>query len=375
VRIGVNARRLEGQRLGVGRYIEYLVKHWGTMLNGQDEIVLYLREPPRPNDVFPDAITTKVLGPRLTGLAWEAAHLPRAARDVDVLFCPGYSRPPVFPKPTVVAIHSANEAQAGTHPWWYRLTYSPLFKRSARAAERVIVPSRSTLEDVRTLYDIPPERLVAVPLGVDDAFAPTSDRARCDEVRMRYVGMDRPFILFVGKLSQRRNIPTLVTAFAEVKRRTGMPHVLLLFGPNHLGIPLRRLAEEAGVEDAVVQVDGRVESHADLALLYNAADLYVNPSVYEGFSLPLVEALASGTPSVVARRAALAEIADGAAAFVDEPEDPLALADTIEDVLTDESLRAELSRKGVKRARAFRWEDTARRTLDVLQEAASRGAK
>lgn len=370
MRVGFNARRLEGQRLGVGRYIEYLVKHWGGMLEADDEVVLYVREPLREEDRLPTGITARLFEPRLTGLAWEAVHLPRAARDVDVLFCPSYSRPPVFPGRTVVAIHSTNEAQAGTHPWWYGLTYSALYKHSARAADRVIVPSRSTLEDIQVHYEIPAERLVVVPQGVEDDFRRVENSDAVDAARRRWVRSDAPYVLFVGKLSQRRNIPTLMRAFAKAKIRAHLPHTLLLMGPNHLGQPISELAAELGISDSFVQNDGLVESHAELAAVYTGADVYVNASAYEGFSITLVEALACGTPVITVDRAALTEISGDAAVLVREP-DVDELADAIERVLGDEALRRELSARGVERAKKFRWSDTARETWTVLQDVAN----
>ena len=370
----MNARRLEGQRLGVGRYIEYLVRYWGTMLGPGDELVLYLREPLRVDDAFSEHVTSRVLGPRLTGLAWEALHLPRVAREVDVLFCPSYTRPPLFSGHTVVAIHSTNEAESGTHPWWYRLSYSPYYRRSARAAERVIVPSRSTFDDIQELYGIPPERLVVVPQGVDDAFRRVDDQDALRATRERWLGADKPYILFVGKLSQRRNIPTLMRAFARARTQADLPHTLLLMGPNHLDQPIESLAAELGISDAFVQDAGVVERHADLAAVYSGADLYVNASAYEGFSITLVEALACGTPVVTVDRAALSEIAGDAAVLVPEPTEA-ELADAIVQVLGDASLRSELSARGIERAKRFRWQETARETLDVLGQVANGGGQ
>jgi glycosyltransferase involved in cell wall biosynthesis len=372
VRIGVNARRLEGQRLGVGRYIEYLLKHWATMLDG-DDVVLYVREPLRDDESFTDRYASKVLGPRLTGMTWEAVNLPRAAREVDVLFCPSYSRPPVFGKPTVVAIHSTNEVQAGTHPWSYRFTYSPLYRHSARAADRVIVPSHSTLEDIQALYGIPEDRLVVVPQGVDDDFGRVTDEDELAATRRRWLGSDTPFVLFVGKLSQRRNIPTLMRAFAHARREAGLPHTLLLLGPNHLGHPIAELAAELEIEDSFVQTDGVVERHEELAAVYSAADLYVNASAYEGFSMTLVEALACGTPVVTVDRSALTEIAGDAAVLVSEPTVE-ELSGAIVRVLADGELRADLSRRGIARSARYRWENTAGDTLSVLREAAASGS-
>lgn len=371
MRIGVNARRLEGQRLGVGRYLEYLVKHWGGQREPSEEIVLYLREPLRPGDRLPDGFTAEVLGPRLTGLTWETAHLPRRAARDAVLFCPSYTAPLVGGTPTVVAIHSTNEVESGTHPWWYRFTYAPLHRRSARRAERVIVPSHSVLDDIRHHYGIPAEKLVVVPQGVDESFTRVDDPERHRAARIRWLGEDTPFVVFVGKLSQRRNIPTLLRAFAHLKRENGsLPHKLLLMGPNHLQLPLRELADDLGISDSVVQTDGRVEHHAELADVYSAAELYVNPSLYEGFSMTLVEALACGTPTVVADRAALREIAGDAGVLVADPS-PEPLAEAMRRVLADGELRTSLRKRGLERARAFQWADTARMTLDVLREVAA----
>jgi glycosyltransferase involved in cell wall biosynthesis len=170
--------------------------------------------------------------------------------------------------------------------------------------------------------------------------------------------------------STRRNIPILIEAFATVKRRTKLPHALLLVGPNHVGVPLDDLIARHGVTGDVIQTDGKFASHLEVPPIYASADLYVNASSYEGFSMTLVEALSCGTPVVTVNRAALAEIAAGAAEFVEEPT-PDALADAIERVLTDQALSRSLGDRGYRRADAFRWNVTARQTLDVLRRVAA----
>jgi glycosyltransferase involved in cell wall biosynthesis len=369
MRIGINARRLAGQRLGVARYIEHLAKDWATMLTPTEHAVFFLRQALEPDDL-PDRVEKRVIGSRLDGVLWENVVLARAARGLDVLFCPGYTVPATYRGRTVVAIHSINEVQEGTHPWWYRFTYSRIYRSSARRAHRVIVPSQSTLEDIEAHYSLPREKLVVVPQGAGDAFHPIDDDEALRQTRVRWLGDDRPFVVWVGKLSQRRNIPTLLEGFAELKRRNGSPHRLLLMGPNHLQIPLAEITRRLGIADSVVHTDGRVSAHEELALVYNAADLYVNASAYEGFSLTLVEALACGTPVVGVRRAAVAEIADGCALLVDEPE-PEALADAMERALSDGELRRDLRARGLARARHYRLEETSRQTLQVLREVAS----
>lgn len=370
MRVGVNARRLVGQRLGVGRYIEYLLQHWAACVDAGDSVELFVPEPVGGGGLPDcDRIRSRVLRPRLHGVVWENLVLAPRAHDVDVLFCPSYTAPRTWRGRLVVAIHSANEITPGSHDWRYRFTYSAIYRMSARRADRVIVPSRVVGDDMQALYDIPPERVVVVPLGADAMFRPVDDEARRIATRQRLFGDDRPFVIWVGKLSQRRNIPVLVEAFARAKRREGLPHRLLLFGPNHLGLPIAEHARRLGIADSVVQTDGVLAAHGDLVDIYNSADLYVNPSLYDGFSLPLVEALACGTPVVATDRGALAEIAGDAALVISEPTAE-AFADGITRALTDDALRDDLRARGPKRAERFRWRETAARTWDVLADVA-----
>jgi glycosyltransferase involved in cell wall biosynthesis len=371
VTIAVNARRLAGQRLGVGRYIEYLVRYWDQMLEGDEQVVLYSEEPVDLHELeLSNSISSAVLRPKLHGFVWENAVLPLTARKSDVLFAPSYMLPLGYRGKSVVAIHSMNEVWSGTHPWWYRYSYSAIYRASARRATRVIVPSRSTAEDIQEHYDVAAEKIDVIPQGADDIFRPIDDEDVLVETRRRWLGDDRPYVVFVGKLSQRRNIPLLIEAFASVKKRDGIPHALLLFGPNHQTLSIEQLAREHGVEDSVVQTDGRVDNHEDVVAVYSAADAYVSASSYEGFSLTMCEAMASGAPVVAVDRAAQREIVDGAGVLVDDATVE-ALADGIGRVLGSEKLRRDLRERGLTRARQFRLEETARQTLQVLREVAA----
>jgi glycosyltransferase involved in cell wall biosynthesis len=374
MKIGLNAQRLVGQRLGVGRYLEYLIRHWANMLDASESVEVYLRAP-LDGDAerylgFSDAIRARVLRPRLTGSLWENLLLPPKARRLSVLFGPSYTLPLLYPGPAVVAIHSVNEALSGTHPWWYDYVDRPLYALSARKAQRVIVPSESTKVDVEKCYRVAPEKIDVVPQGADDAFRPIEDEERLRATRRKFLGADLPYILFVGKISQRRNIPMLIDAFAKLKKRRGIPHALLLVGPNHLHYPLRERCEKLGIADSVVQTDGKFREHIELVPIYNAADLFVHPSSYEGWSMTTMEALACGTAVVAVNRGGLGEVANGHALMVEEPTVDN-LADAIERVLSDEPLRQELRRKARRRGSAFRWEDTTRQTLEVLRRVAA----
>jgi len=370
MKLGINARRLAGQRLGIGRYIEYLLRYWNKTASSCDSFHLYLQKPLVHNDLhLSEAFKVQILQPGLTGFLWENFVLPREAKESDVLFCPSYTMPLAYRGRCVVATHSVNEVQSGTHPWWYRFTYTPWYRLSAQKADRVIVPSQSTKSDLQRTYGIPADKIDVVPEGADDAFRPVEDQALLRQTRERYFGSDRPYILFVGKLSERRNIPILMAAFSRVKKRHRIPHGLLLVGPNHLGLPLAQLAKDLDIQDSFVQTDGKFGTHQEIVPIYSAADLYVYPSSYDGFSLTLVEAMACGLPVITTNRAAIAEIAAGHAMQVDEPTVD-ALSEAIARVLLDHELKEDLRAKSLKRARSFRLEDTARRTLEILRQVA-----
>ena len=367
MRIGVDALRLSGQRLGIGRYIEYLFKHWDTMLEPDEQVVVYVREPFDPAPLgLSDAFEVRVLPSRLDGVFWEHFVLAKHWRETDVLFCPSYTIPLHYRGRSVVATHSVNEVQPGAHPWWYHLTYRQRNRLSARRADAVIVPSESARRHVEDLYGVDSARIDIVAEGVDDDFAPLEDESVLRETRRRFFGDERPYILFVGKLSQRRNIPELVTAFAELKRRSAIPHGLLLYGPNVHDLPLDRLVTELGVEDSVVQVNEKLADHQAIVPVYSAADLFVHPSAYEGFSLTTVEAMACGVPVVTVGRGAAAEIVRDTALTVDEPTaEKLALA--MGRVLAEPDLRARLRAGALARADELRLSSTARGTLDVIR--------
>jgi glycosyltransferase involved in cell wall biosynthesis len=370
LRIAFNGQRLAGQRLGVGRYIEYMLRHWARLVQADEEVTVFVRRPLESDlqDLHPN-VRTVLLDSRMSGIPWENLRLSRAASAHDVLFCPAYSGPVSFTGRTVVATHSVNEATPGLHTWSYRQTYARLFRHCARRATRVIVPSTAIRDAVVEHYRVAAEHVAIIPQGADDAFQPVTDEAAKRAVRERYFGADRPFVLFVGKANSRRNIPMLVRAFAQLRTARRIPHGLLLFGPLTDGLPLADLCRELGVADDVVQTDGKVERHTDLVPIYSAADLFVHPSEQEGWSITTVEAMACGTPVIAADRGGLGEVARGHALMLDTPSVD-ALVDAMARVLDDSALRADLARRALARGRQLSWSNITRDTLQVVREAA-----
>ena len=172
VRIGINVSRLSGQRLGVGRYLEYMLKHWSRMLAPEEEVYAYLREAVPAESIahlnLSPSIKLEQVGPKLPGFLWENLSLPLRARRMDVFFGPSYSLPLLarLPRKRVVATHSVNQVQAGAHQTWYNLTYGKWHQLSALTADAIIVPCNSTADLVTSQYGVPREKIVVQPVIV-----------------------------------------------------------------------------------------------------------------------------------------------------------------------------------------------------------------
>jgi glycosyltransferase involved in cell wall biosynthesis len=374
--IGINVSRLSGQRLGVGRYLEYMLKYWSQMLQPGEIVEAYLRKPVSDESIahlgLSASIQLQVVGPGLTGFLWENSSMALRARRMDVLFGPSYTLP-LLMKTTrrrVVAIHSVNETQAGAHEWWYEMTYGRQHRLSALSADAVIVPCDSTADLVVERHGVPRQKIVVIPQGADTTFRPLEDPEAARQTRIRFLGEDAPCILFVGKLSLRRNIPNLIAAFAKAKRAKNLPHKLLLMGPNHVNLPLEQICREHGVTDAVVQTDGKFTHHEELVRIYNAADVFIQPSWFEGWSMTTIEALACGTATIASNRGGLGDTARGGAYMIEQAPTVEVIQDALQTVLLNEPLRQELKRIARERGKSIPWEYTTRHTLDVIRDVA-----
>lgn len=366
--LDINGLRLLGPRFGVGRYLEYLLQHWSE-LDWPFSTTRLLTPAPISDDlVLPEFIEHRVVPSVLPRGAWEQVALPRHREPGGLLFCPGYVAPVVTRGKIVVTHLGSYEALPSAFGLPQRIISRLVFQTSARRADRVITVSESSRSDIMRFYGLPAEKIEVIPLGVASTFRPLDDLDDLQElerVRQRYCG-GRRFLLFVGKLTPRRNIPNLVEALAAVRREHDTPYGLLLIGENSGGYDLARLAREAGVADAVVHIP--YMDHTHLPVLYNAAEVFVYPSSYEGFGMPVLEAMACGVPSVAIQGSAFPEFADGALLAADGSSTAIAAA--ISRILSNPDVRAGLVDAGLSRAQEFGWTAIAQRTLDVLQAVA-----
>ena len=307
-----------------------------------------------------------------TNLGWAAVGLPHAARRaaVDLIHAPAYTAPLYAPVPTVLTIHDVSYER---HPEWYPYRRDWLrrafYRRSARAAFHILTVSEFSCGEITAAYGIAPDRITVAPLGAGDTFG----GAGASSPGSLPPGVEAPFLLHVGDLHERRNLPVVVNALIEARRRLDMPRLSLVLAGVDRGVGSRLAADAAdrGASDAVIRLGAVTE--AALRGLYRGAAALVYPSRYEGFGLPLVEAMASGTPVLASRAASIPEVV-GEAAVLLNPGAPDRWADAIVDVLTDATLRARLRTDGLARAATFTWQRTARITLDVYRRVAEAAA-
>jgi glycosyltransferase involved in cell wall biosynthesis len=252
-------------------------------------------------------------------------------------------------------------------PQWvtrkHRLVVSTAYRRLGRQADVIITPSEATKADVVRHMRLNPERIEVIPWGCEPRFQPMPDRDRFAALQQKYHLPER-YILFVGTLEPRKNLTTLLRAFTMLRdERHGDEVKLVVAGRlGWLYTDVMITADTLALTNEVI-FTGFVDDE-DLPHLYRGAQLFVFPSLYEGFGLPILEAMASGVPVVTSNTASMPEVAGDAAILVN-PHKPQALAEAMARVLAEAHLRQELTQKGLARARCFTWERTAQRTLEV----------
>jgi glycosyltransferase involved in cell wall biosynthesis len=285
-------------------------------------------------------------------------------RPPGVLFVPSHVVPLWHPRRTVVTVHDLGYLyypQAHTRLSRLYLHLSTIF--SARAARRVIAISEATKRDLVDRYGISTRKIRVVYHGRDLLFTPVEDQGKIEEVAARY-GVRQPYCLHVGTLQPRKNLRLLVDAWEELKGRVDNPPQLLLAGKRGwLYNSLFEAVRDRGLGDLVKFAD--YVEREDLPALYSGAMALTFPSLYEGFGLPALEAMACGTPVLASRASSLPEVV-GDAGLLLEPGDASAWADAVERLMGDEGLQGALRRKGLERAMGFTWERCARETLGVL---------
>jgi len=371
MRIVFDATTLRHTANGVNNHIHHTLT---TLLridrDNEYLVVLPSDTPERGLERLGARVTLHTIRPRVRAL-WIQTVLPTLLHKwrADVLHAPCYLAPLTTRVPTVVTVHDvASFLFPEKFVLSHRVVYGTLVPLSIRRAAAIIAVSRFTRSELCRITGIPGDRVTVVYNAADPVFNPSSNGIDPAAVRARY-GIPERYVLFVGVLEPRKNVIGLLEAFAAVRDR--IPHALVLTG--RAGWHTRAVftsIDRLRLRDRVVRTD--YMPTVDLAAIYRQADAFVYPSLYEGFGMPVLEAMACGVPVITSDRSALPEVAGDAALLV-APDDRRALSDAMVRVVSDARLREELRTRGLVRARAFSWEASARATLDVYRAAASRG--
>ena len=305
---------------------------------------------------------------------WQLSRAVRRA-EADLFHAPHYVVPAALPCPLVVTVHDLIHlrfpALRKAHERVYART---MIGRALRRARRTIAVSQTTASELRETFGAGARRVVAIPNGVDERFRAALAPAELEH-RLAQIGLEKGYLLFVGNPKPHKNLTLLLEAHARlVARRENAPFLVVVGGTPASaagsGVPAGlRVAAATAQLAARRQVGflGRVEDD-DLPALYQGAIALVIPSLWEGFGLPALEAMASGLPVVAADRGALPEVIGEAGILID-PDDIDSLVAGLEKMLASAELRAELSRRGRLRAAGYSWEITARQTLEIYGEA------
>jgi len=283
-----------------------------------------------------------------------------------------YTAPLACPVPVVVSVHDVSFLE---HPEYFPRTRALQLrltvKRTIRCAARILTGTEFSRDCIVRAYgDLCAHKIEVVPNAAASGLRPISREIAGAAVRARF-HLGRPFVLSVGDLQPRKNHIGLIAAFAElIRNHPQMPHQLVLAGKDTWFSPkIREAARQSGVADRI-QFVGFV-SDDDLLQLYNACDLFVFPTFYEGFGLPVLEAMACGRAVACSRNSSMPEVADGAGVLFDPYSTP-EMVRAMADLLRDAELRARMERLGLQRASRFSWRATAEKTLDVYHQVAER---
>ena len=367
MRIAIDARKLRDY--GIGTYVRNLLRQLARQ-DSTTEYVLLCREK--------DCGIVSELGPNFRAVMERAPNysireqltvpLDLRRERAQLFHAPHYVLPPLTPCRSVVTIHDCIHLRFPQYlpsRIGYAYARASLWTATHRAA-RVITVSEASKRDILRYFRVPESRIDVIYNAIDDRFweAPAADDM--ERVRQRYQ-LTAPFILYAGNIKPHKNLERLIEAFHLLRRDDALKDVQLLIIGDEISkyATLRRAVHRHKLHKHV-RFFGFV-SHQTLAALYRLADVFVFPSLYEGFGLPPLEAMASGTPVITSNVSSLPEVVGDAAMMID-PYKPQAIADAIRRVLAEPELRTALRTRGLARAREFSWERSIKRVRQIYDE-------
>ena len=380
MRVAIDYSAAVNQRAGIGRLVRNQVLALSELDQDNEYRLVYARPNRGSVPQFPRARNFSrrevQLRERWLSILWHRAKLPLPADwfsgPVDVYHCPDFVLPPLRHARGILTVHDlAFLMRPDCADSRLRGYLEEVVPRSVRRADFIIADSENTRNDLVVLLGVNPASIAVVPGGVEDRFRPVTEPEELRQAR-RHLGVgDSPFVLAIGVLEPRKNLNRLMDAFLRLKQRTSVPANLKLVLAGSKGWLFDGIFEHhaaSPVRDDIL-LPGFVPD-ALLPAMYSAAAVLAFPSLYEGFGLPLLEAMACGTPVVASRASCLPEVADDAAVLID-PNDVDALTDALEQAIGDPALRARLIEQGRQRVAHYSWRRAAEQLLKVYQRVAA----
>jgi len=303
-------------------------------------------------------------------------------KDIDIYHATSFLLPRKTRKTTkkIVTIHDLSfEVNIGWYPQKiYSQKWRDAVRKSAEIADKIIAPSQSTKKDITSIYGISPDRVEVIPEAALDIFSEPYDKRRAEYVKNLYHLPDN-YILAVGRIEKRKNFTAILDALKLLKNNlnAAVPKLVIAGNDGYGSSEFYKHLAKSGLSDDVLIY--KYLPMEDLPVFYREARMFVFPSLYEGFGLPILEAFASGCPVICSERTSMKEVAVGEeeggeekSAILVNPDSPTQIADAIMRLLADENLRDFYIKKGKERSRKFTWESAARSTLEIYKSVLSR---
>ena len=375
----IHGRTLEGKRTGVGRYLANILRIWTEEYKDNTYDIFFRDE--IPNDDFissPNVNSHLVKNSKILdyGPIWENIYLPSKLskfKDYDIYFTPEYILPVRPLKAARKQIVTIFDISYIAHPEWFPkrqlLTLSPLTGPTLKRADIILTGSESTKNEILKYYNINGDKVNVTHLGVDKKFEDingTKDSHYVEKVKIKY-DLKGKVVLFVGLVMNRRNIPVIMEAISNLKKKHGEDITFVILGHNHTYpyIDILETARKFDIENSIKWI--KYTSDEEVFSLYKAADVFICASLYEGFNITPLEALYLETPIICSNLSSLPEVVGDAAYMIEDPTDPVEMTKALGDVLSNDELRNDLRTKGLIQAQKFSWERCAKETMDIFK--------
>ena len=360
MRIGIDASRaFLKDRTGIEEYSYQVIRHLTQEIKN-DQVILYLRKNQKIDFEIPKNWKTKAIG---FYYLWTqiGLSLEMLLHPVDVLFIPAHTVPCIHPKKTIVTVHGLEyEFCSQAYSFLERMYMRCSIKNSCQWAKTIIAVSKNTKKDLLKLYKVPEEKISVIYEGYADSSKfqiPNFKSNPNDQI-------SKPYLLFIGRLEERKNVVGIIKAFEILKEQYKISHKLILAGKSGFGYEkIKSQMLNVNCSKDIIEL-GFVNEEEKWKLLKNT-DVFIFPTLYEGFGLPILEAQSANVPVVASNNSSIPEVTNGSVLLVN-PNNAEEIADAIYKLISDESLRNAIIEKGKKNITRFSWDECAKEIVKIL---------